>query len=38
MECEVQRVECGVWSAKCRVSCVECKVWSVKVWNVKCGV
>ena len=34
----MQRVECGVWSAKCRVSCVECKVWSVKVWNVKCGV
>ena len=30
MECEVQRVECGVWSAMCRVSCVECKVWSVK--------
>ena len=26
----MQRVECGVWSAKCRVSCVECKVWSVK--------
>ena len=26
----MQRVECGVWSAKCRVSYVECKVWSVK--------
>ena len=26
----MQRVECGVWSAKCRVSCVECKVWIVK--------